>query len=122
MRNLFIFLLISLSSSGLLQAQFGPGGVGDSTNIGLWLRAELIDAVNATAVDTWFDVSDFGNNAFGTTAAKTPTFVSSSAMNGQPAVRFDGSNDEMTILDNDILDNSSGLTYYTALRPHESER
>lgn len=38
-------------------------------------------------------------------------------MDAQPAERFDGTNDEMTILDADILDNSSGLTFYTALRP-----
>lgn len=52
MRKLIILIAFFVSLCSTLQAQFGPGGVGDSTNIGLWLHAELIDAANATAVDT----------------------------------------------------------------------
>ncbi len=102
---------------GLSMGQTGPGGVGSVASNGLWLRADNLSLNNNDPVVTWNDASGNTNNA---TAAATeqPLFISSSAFNNMPAIRFDGNNDIMTVADAAILDGSTGLTYFAVLRPN----
>lgn len=111
-----IHLLLLFPLVGI--AQNGPGGVGNSSSNGLWLRADIINQANATAVANWLDTSGNDNDAFRTVAAEQPTFYNTSSINNQPIVRFDGNNDQMVISDSPILDGSSGITYYAVLRPN----
>lgn len=115
-RILSLLAILIFMQVGMAFGQYGPGGVGDSTVNGLWLRASDVAGTNGSQVQTWPDYSRNGNDAFQTTANQRPLYYDSSAINGQPIVRFDGSNDQMQVSDADILDGSSGLTYYTVLR------
>ena len=78
--------------------QTGPGGVGNVTNNGLWLKASN------------------NNDAIQLVASQQPTYFSTSLLNNQPIIRLDGSNDQMQIADADILDNSAGLTFFAVIR------
>lgn len=101
-----------------IYAQTGPGGVGNVSNNGLWLRTDAINQVNGTTISAWIDDSGNGNNANQIVATKQPVFYESSALNNMPIIRFDGANDEMSIADSDILDNTTGITMYAVLRPN----
>ncbi|MDX6747400.1 T9SS type A sorting domain-containing protein [Polaribacter sp. PL03] len=106
-----LFLNINFSFS-----QTGPGGVGNTSNNGLWLKANTFS--NFGNVSTWTDVSGNGNNAAQLESTQQPISMSTSALNGMPIVRFDGSNDQMAVADADILDGTSGITYFTVIRPN----
>ncbi len=109
---LSIITYLGLNSFG----QTGPGGVGNSTNNGIWLRADQFSGTNGDPVATWEDQSGNGNDAFRALVSEQPIYFSTSALNGQPIIRFDGSNDQLQIADADILDNSTGLTYFAVIR------
>lgn len=111
-----MFFLMFYSS--IIFAQFGPGGIGNSSNNGLWLRADAISQADGSVVTTWPDNSGNNNNALQATAGKEPLFYNASALNNQPIIRFDGNNDEMAVPDANILDGSAGLTYYAVIRPN----
>lgn len=79
---------------------FGPGGVGNESDLAIWLRGDagLLDAVGnpvdgAFAIAEWRDVNS-GNivSAFQDIGAAGPTQVLD-GINGQPAVAFDGEDD-----------------------------
>ena len=95
----------------------GPGGVGDESNVGMWFKADDLSGTDGSTVPTWADASGNGNDATQGTAGREPLFYNTSSMNNMPIVRFDGGNDEMTVADADILDNTDGLTLIVALRP-----
>lgn len=82
----------------------------------------MVNTDNLTLSDTdpvtiWNDVSGNANNATAE-VGEQPLFVSSSSMNTMPALRFDGSNDHMVVADADILDGTSGITYFAVIRPN----
>ncbi len=64
------------------------------TNLKLWLRADKGVTETAGTVSAWADQSGNFNNTAQTDAAKRPVVVVS-AINGLPALRFDGSNDSL---------------------------
>lgn len=99
------------------QAQVGPGGVGDFTQNGLWLKADVISAPTGSAVSRWEDVSGHGNDAIQGDGLRQPIYQETSGLNGQPVVRLDGVDDEMVIADNAMLDNTNGLSYFAVIRP-----
>ncbi|MDX1350875.1 MAG: T9SS type A sorting domain-containing protein [Putridiphycobacter sp.] len=111
--QVFILTIIAIS-----HAQTGPGGVGNTSSNGLWLRADNINQVNNTDVATWLDGSGNSNDANQITVSLQPNYFSTSALNGMPIVRLDGVDDEMAVDDSPILDNSVGITFYTVLRPN----
>lgn len=113
---LHLAFLLTLSTNAL--CQFGPGGVGNSTNNGLWLSADQVVATNGDPVGLWQDISGNANNALQSTAGRQPIYVANSPINGQPALRWDGNDDQMLISDVNILDGSSGITYFAAIRPN----
>lgn len=117
MQRIFAMLLL-LSGPYFLFAQTGPGGVGTSTNNGLWLRAGDIQQTDGTAVTTWLDASGNGNDAGQSDASFQPLYVVNGSLNGQPIVRLDGADDRLLVPDVDILDGTQAITYFTVLRPN----
>ncbi len=109
---LFFFIFLGVSFS-----QTGPGGVGNSTSNGLWLRADILTLANGDPVAFWGDDSGNGNNAEQMTGGLQPVFNTVGSMNGLPTVQFDGNNDEMAVADSPILDGTAGITYYAVIRP-----
>ena len=71
-----------------------PGSV-PANGLALWLRADAGTVLNGSAVTQWTDQSSNNRNATQTSGANQPLLVSS-AVNGLPAVRFDGVNDYLT--------------------------
>lgn len=115
MKHLFTALLIVFCFQNIW-SQFGPGGVGNVSNNGLWLRADQIEGLNnGDNVALWEDQSGNGNNAANGTAAEQPQYYNTSALNNRPVVRFDGSH-QMIVPDANILDGSPGMTYFSVLR------
>jgi len=92
MRNIYqpiallvVFTFVSLMS---LAQQTGPGGVGTSSSVIVWLNASELGLANGANVTTWTDESSNGNN-FTNGTYTAPTFVSSSASLGnRNAVSF----------------------------------
>ncbi|MCD8494207.1 MAG: LamG domain-containing protein [Alphaproteobacteria bacterium] len=62
-------------------------------------------------VSGWTDKNDIGNNAAQSTASAMPLWVSG-ALNDLDTIRFDGTNDYMTVLDSSTLDNTDGLSFF----------
>ncbi len=96
----------------VVEAQTGPGGVGNATGTSqprniLWLDAASLGLVDGTPVEIWTDRSGNGFDATRTTANERPRFTTS-VLNGRPVVRFDGVNDEMN-LDASINSNANGI-------------
>lgn len=116
MNKKLLLSFLFIGTINLTFAQFGPGGVGNSANNGIWLRADQFNGTNGDPVSTWEDQSGNGNDASRATVVQQPLYYSTSALNGQPIIRFDGSDDQMQIADANILDNSVGLTYFVVLR------
>jgi hypothetical protein len=81
----------------LFIAQTGPGGVGNSTNNNLWLRADagtftdagVTPAAHTNQIQQWNDQSGNGRNATQGTAANRPLFHLNAA-NGRPGLRYTG--------------------------------
>lgn len=102
MRSITTILLCAVMYLTPLMAQTGPGGVGNSSNNTLWLKADAITGLSAgdTLTATWPDASGNGNDASQSTHAYRPTFQNSG---GISSLRFDGVND---FLDNSRTYNS----------------
>ncbi|MGB3798963.1 MAG: hypothetical protein WA952_04060, partial [Lewinella sp.] len=98
-------------------AQTGPGGVGNTSNNGLWLRTDALNLTDGDVVASWDDISGNGNTAHQDTASQRPVYHSTSALNGMPVVRLDGEDDRLLVDDTDILDNTTGITYFAVIRP-----
>ena len=96
--------LLPLLLPSVAQAQTGPGGVGNTNgstgqprNV-LWLDAASLQLANGNAVASWADRS--GNRLVFTNTANSPNppEFATSVINGQPVVRFNGSNSERLVL------------------------
>lgn len=77
---------------------FTPSSIGSCVS---WLRADLGLQMFGSGVAQWTDQSARGANAVQATPALRPT-LTASAINGQPALTFDGSTQYMTIPGIDI--------------------
>jgi hypothetical protein len=72
-----------------------PSGGGPSlTGLKMWLKADAGVSKNGNYVARWSDQSGNGVNAGQADASRQPLFVAS-AVNGMPALQFDGANDFM---------------------------
>ncbi|MBE0654181.1 MAG: HYR domain-containing protein, partial [Bacteroidales bacterium] len=86
----YIILCIFLFNTPLLYSQTGPGGVGNNTDNKLWLRADAISGINdGNPLGTWLDFSGNNNDFTQLTPLNRPLFQLD-AINGRPAVSFDG--------------------------------
>ncbi|MFA6175236.1 MAG: RHS repeat-associated core domain-containing protein [Phycisphaerae bacterium] len=65
----------------------------------LWLRGDLGVTSNGSSVSAWGDQSGSGNNALQGNGGNQPT-VQSGVLNGKPVIRFDGTDDNLSIADN----------------------
>ncbi len=114
---LLIISLVPLSLSS--QNATSLGGVYNSQNKVLWLKAEDITPDEDGYVSTWPDSSGKGNNAFSEESSHRPEFLSSSSIfNNKPAVRFNnGVNQHMLhINDDESLDGMQELTIISVHR------
>jgi Concanavalin A-like lectin/glucanases superfamily len=78
----------------------------------LWLRAEDL---GGGAVASWLDASGNANHANQATAGKRPLLVAN-AINGRPAVRFDGVDDRLDLAGNVFATSSFPLTVIAVVR------
>ena len=80
-----------------------------TTGLGLWLKADTGVTLNGSGVAQWADQSGNGNNATQSVAAGQPTLVSG-AINGLPAVSFNGTGQDMQF--NLTLNGLTGMTIF----------
>ncbi len=88
---------IDMRHSGQAIISYADGHVGTITQkpfpfidgMVCWLSADSGITLNGTGVQTWADKTSKGNNAVMLTAANQPK-VTNSALNGYPAITFDG--------------------------------
>jgi hypothetical protein len=73
-------------------SQTGPGGVGTTATMPMWLDASSLNLASNAAVSSWSDRSGNGNNAVQNTSTWRPRYIIN-ALNGRPLLRFDGAND-----------------------------
>ncbi len=97
-----VFLLFV--STSIVNAQTGPGGVGDATNNVLWLDANhmvfsdagVTPATNNANVRQWNDKSGNGKNAVQATVGNRPNYIEN-AINGYPAIRYTKANNDRLV-------------------------
>ncbi len=81
----------------------------------VWLRADQGVTQSGGTVSAWYDQSGNGNNAMQTDSTKQPAFVTSTTgLNSQPVLRFDGSNDFLSIADTAALNASKVSVFVVA--------
>ena len=85
-------------SGSFITGNTGPGGVGDDTNIELWLRADDLSLANGANVTSWADASGNGLTAVSSgMAAEEPIFVTNSVNTSLPSISFDGVDDFLNL-------------------------
>ena len=85
----FIAILISLFVfSSATFSQISTNG------LQLWLKSDAGVILNGSSVSTWQDQSGNGNDAIQSNVNRQPLFVDNE-LNGNPILRFDGSNDKL---------------------------
>ena len=96
--TLLLFTFLMVAQTGF--AQSGPGGVGSSANMLIWMNADssvfndagTTAATNGNTVQQWNDQSGNSNNLSQSTAASRATLVTNQ-LNSHNVLNFDGSND-----------------------------
>jgi hypothetical protein len=68
----------------------------DISDLELWLKADALSLNNNDAVATWTDSSGNENDATQATSGNRPVFKTN-ILNGKPVVRFDGTDDWMSV-------------------------
>lgn len=109
----FLQLVVVFLYSFLSSAQNGPGGIGDGTGTNgprnvLWLDASSLGLSNGANVTTWTDLSGNSNDLTQQGADPVPTFAVDAFGTGLDAVRFDGTERYLRIVDNASLDGFTG--------------
>ncbi|MEQ8712557.1 MAG: hypothetical protein RIC80_06050, partial [Cyclobacteriaceae bacterium] len=112
-------------------AQSGPGGYGKTdgmSNLVLWLKADsLVTEADATVpedgedIDTWGDLSGYGNDA-STGGDGVPSYNATDAnMNNQPTLQFvEGDTEWLQVADADELDDTDEISIFYVYRPDNS--
>ena len=84
-------------------------------NLRLWLRGDKGLTEEAGVVSAWNDQSGNFNNALQTDPAKRP-FAIAGAINGKPALRFDGSNDSLVAASSPTLAITGDITSFFVVK------
>lgn len=119
--KILLVLVFLLLNSLNIFSQTGPGGVGTSANNVLWLKANAgtSSTTNNTRISSWNDQSGNAINVTQTVAVQQPSFATN-VINGMPAIQFDNTsttNDKLIGPDSPKLDNTSGYSFFTVVRP-----
>lgn len=85
----------------------GVGGAVPTHGLAFWVKADAGITLDGSGVSEWADQSGYGRHAVQPAAASQPALVPN-ALNGQPALRFDGLNDSLEF--NLPINGSTGLT------------
>ena len=103
-----------------VNAQTGPGGVGNSDGSSgqpknvIWFAADALSLSDANPVITWNDISGNANDATQGTSAARPLYRTGQ-INGLPAVVFDGTDDFMPF-DGSLIANSDYTVVFVGQR------
>ncbi len=93
--TLYYFKLVAATNQSSAKKIFLNTAI-PTTNLKLHLRSDLAVTSSGSAVSNWGDVSGFDNDASQNTSANQPTLISNS-MNGNPVIRFNGTNSKLTL-------------------------
>jgi hypothetical protein len=103
------FLIISfILSSVILSAQSGPGGVGTSSSLVLWIDINALALGNGSLVQNLNDISG-NSNIFTQSAAGYQATLTTSALNGKSVLNFSGNHYDLN-----NFTNFEGLTETTS--------
>lgn len=126
-RFYFLLTIISISLFPLLSfGQTGPAGVGTGDGSSgpqnvLWLRSDIGISESGGKVSGWADQSGNNLDASQATPALQADYTASNAnLNGFPSINFGSSGGYLTIGDDDLLDDTDGLTAIFVLRTPSS--
>lgn len=100
----FLSILIALILAGLGEVH---AQTPTTSGLQLWLRADTGVTTSGSSVTSWADQSVNAHTASQGISGSQPTLVNN-ALNGNPVVRFDGSDDFMSIPDHASLDLGTG--------------
>lgn len=96
LQNSFYLVLIGVFTGFIQLNAQTPGGI-SNTNIKLWIKADS-GITNVAGVKQWNDLGPAGKHLVQNTANARPVYnTSSNLMNYNPTVKFDGSNDFMSV-------------------------
>ncbi|KAF0217542.1 MAG: hypothetical protein FD178_586, partial [Ignavibacteria bacterium] len=93
--TMYYFKLVAATTQSSAKKIFLSTAI-PTTNLKLHLRSDLAVTSSSSAVSSWGDVSGLNNDASQSTSANQPTLVSNS-MNGNPVIRFNGTNSKLTL-------------------------
>lgn len=116
-KNLLAIWLLALLSPIYMFSQSGPGGVGNTSTNGLWLKVDDLKLLDGEAVSNWQDASGNNNDANQTITGEQPSFINNSSLNNYPSVDFNGVRDWLKVEDADILDGTTAITYFSVFKP-----
>lgn len=101
-------LLFSVAGGKIPEQPFSPA---DIAGLKLWLDASQITGLSdGETVALWSDKSGESNDAIQSTEVNKPLFKTN-ITNGEPVVRFDGSNDRLDITNDASMQISTSMTF-----------
>ena len=91
-------------------SQTGPGGVGSSTSVAIWLDAHTMGGADGSKISSFTDYSGNGNNAVQATTLRQPSY-STNSMNGRHSIDFADAHN-LTAGASPILNSAPIINYY----------
>lgn len=101
-------------------AQNGPGGVGSTdgtSSLSLWLKADEINQISGTTVNTWLDKSGYENDAIG--IGSSPMLLDNQ-LHGLPTVNFSSANNQLLKIANSSSLNADYVSVFVVGRMNQS--
>ncbi|WKV12156.1 beta strand repeat-containing protein [Marivirga harenae] len=123
---LLTFISIVASLHSVKSQVVGPAGVGTGDGSSgpqnvLWLRSDIGISQSAGKVSAWADQSGNNLDASQSTPGLQADYTASNAnLNGFPSINFGASGGYLTIGDDDLLDDTDGLTAFFVFRTPSS--
>lgn len=116
-----LVLFVTSIFANSLYAQTGPGGVGSSSNLILWLKADDLNLDHNDEVNTWNDASDYTHDASDLGIFDNPYF-SSNYINSSSAVRFDGVVDELgiSLSASSLFGGNTQMSFYNVVKSDDA--
>ncbi len=124
MMRILILLLISSSVHGQIinaspyykpitasAPSFSPK---DVTGCLMWVYSDTLGLADNDPVSTWTDLSGNGNSATQSSTAR-PTYKTA-VQNGRAVLRFDGSDDFMSVANTSIIGGNTGMTVFIVVK------